>query len=94
MRLALHMGRTLGELCETMSGEEFGLWRALYLREPWGEDRADARAGVIASTIANYAGKQRAENAPPAIPADFMLFADRRPEPEVEADPLSHFGAF
>jgi hypothetical protein len=40
--------------------------------EPWGELRADFRAGQICTTVASYAGKMRSEQAPPVNPADFM----------------------
>ena len=89
-RLALAMGRTLSELRATLSYAEFQEWCGYYKIEPWGEDRADLRAGIIASTIANYAGKLRAEGADPALPADFMPYLER-PEPEatVEDRPLT-----
>ena len=82
-RLALAMGRTIQELRAVLSYAEFQEWCGYYQIEPWGEDRADLRAGIVASTIANYAGKLRAEGAEPAIPADFMPYLVR-PEP---ADP-------
>ena len=82
-RLALAMGRTIQELRAVLSYAEFQEWCWYYQIEPWGEDRADLRAGIVASTIANYAGKLRAEGAEPAIPADFMPYLER-PEP---ADP-------
>lgn len=47
------------------------------------------RAGVVASTVANYAGKARADEAEPAQPRDFLQFTsgagDRDP------DPVEHF---
>ena len=79
-RLALAMGRTLHELRAALSYAEFQEWCLYYQIEPWGEDRSDLRAGIVASTIANYAGKERATDAPPALPADFMPYLDR-PEP-------------
>lgn len=93
MQLAAHLGMTLGELFDRMPSDEFDLWVALYRRDPWGEQRADLRAGVIASTVANYAGKARSESAGPAKPADFMPFLDRNDQVEEEPDPLAFFGA-
>ena len=84
-RLALAMGRTIRELRATLSYAEFQEWGLYYQIEPWGEDRADLRAGIIASTIANYAGKVRADKADLALPADFMPYLDRS-EPEAPAD--------
>ena len=76
-RLALTMGRTIQELRAVLSHAEFQEWCLYYQIEPWGEDRADLRAGIVASTIANYAGKCRAEGAEPALPADFMPYLER-----------------
>lgn len=93
MMLALRMGRTLAELGATMSAQEFALWQALYLENHWGELYADQRAGIIASTIANYAGMQRAKGAAPARPSDFMPYKPKGydDDVEVEADPLEYF---
>ncbi|HMW57858.1 hypothetical protein [Accumulibacter sp.] len=89
-RLALAMGRTIQELRAVLSYAEFQEWCWYYQIEPWGEDRADLRAGIVASTIANYAGKLRAEGADPAIPADFMPYLDRPEQaPQAEAQTLS-----
>lgn len=82
-RLALAMGRTIHELRAVLSYAEFQEWCLYYQIEPWGEDRADLRAGIVSSTIANYAGKERSKNAPPATPSDFMPYASR-PEPPEE----------
>lgn len=38
---------------EEVSAEEFGEWVALFSAEPWGEERADFRAAIVASTVAN-----------------------------------------
>lgn len=84
-RLALAMGRTIQELRAVLSYAEFQEWCLYYQIEPWGEDRADLRAGIVASTIANHAGKLRAEGTDPALPADFMPYLER-PEPEAPAD--------
>ncbi len=52
---------------------EFAEWRAYYELEPWGEERADLRAGIVASTIANVnRGKGKAFS-----PGDFMPEFDK-----------------
>jgi hypothetical protein len=84
-RLALAMGRTIQELRAVLSYAEFQEWCLYYQIEPWGEERADLRAGIVASTIASYAGKERSMSAPPALPADFMPYLDR-PEPAEPAE--------
>ena len=52
------------------------MWYAYLALEPIGTFqenlRADYRAGVIAATVANYAGKTRIDGAEPAHPADFF----------------------
>lgn len=84
-RLALAMGRTIQELRATLSYAEFCEWCLYYQIEPWGEDRADLRAGIVASTIANYAGKTRSKGSDPALPADYLPYLER-PEPDPPAD--------
>jgi hypothetical protein len=93
MSLAMRLGRTLHELEQSMTAEEFGLWQALYRQDPWGETRADLRAGIVASTIANYAGMTRAKHAEPAKPADYMPYIERDDNVEHDPDPMKHFGA-
>jgi hypothetical protein len=90
MKLALRLGRTLEELCRTMSSAEFSLWVALYEESPWDDTRADLHAGIIASTIANYAGKVRKDGT--AKPSDFMPFLPR--EEDEEPDPADHFSQY
>lgn len=87
MMLALKLGRTLEELGATMSAQEFGLWIALWEENHFGELFADQRAGIIASTIANYAGMTRAKGAEPAAPADFMLYKPKEAQRKEEEEP-------
>lgn len=92
MRLCLAFGCTLAELGERMTGEEFGWWVALWEREPWGDFRADVRAGSVAATVAAYAGRSRSDSAPAPRPADFMPYL--RPEQDEaapEIDPGEYF---
>ena len=51
--LAPHLGRTVEELKVTLTARELMNWIAFYELEPWGEKRADLRAGIIASTTYN-----------------------------------------
>lgn len=68
-----------------MTGQEFGEWMAFYELEPWGETRADIRAGVISSTIANVNRGKRTE---PYKFTDFMLFQHKdEVEQQEESDP-------
>jgi hypothetical protein len=52
-----------------MSSLEFAEWMAYAGLEPFGEERADLRAGIIAATIANV---HRPGERDPYTPTDFM----------------------
>ena len=54
-----------------MSSREFAEWAAFYRLEPFGEERADLRAGIVAATMANTVRdpKQRSK---PFTPQEFM----------------------
>ncbi len=95
MRLCLVLGCTLFELGQRMSAQEFGLWAALYAREPFGDVRGDLQAGVVAATVANYAGRIRSDGAGAAQPGEFMPLMKQgaQPEPASEPDPVAHFKA-
>lgn len=55
-----------------ISAEELSEWIALYRLEPWGEERADMRAALIASIIAN-ANRDPKKRPQPYTIKDFML---------------------
>lgn len=63
-------------MLRAMSARQFEEWAAFYYQEPWGDFRADLRAGIVASTIANIHRKPRA---PAFTPVDFMPYAERPP---------------
>jgi hypothetical protein len=52
------------------------MWAAYYEVDPWGTERHDLQAGIIASTVYNMA---RGRGSHAMTPADFMYQADRRP---------------
>lgn len=67
-------------LLSSMSAEMFAEWAAYAEIEPWGEERADLRAGIVSSVIANtHRGKGQ-----PLTPKDFMPTFDA---PVTEAQP-------
>ncbi|WP_395406308.1 hypothetical protein ACHMW6_06445 [Pseudoduganella sp. UC29_106] len=75
-----------------MSSAEFSLWVEAYKDDQWGEQSAYWRAGMVASTVANFAGKQLAANGN-TKPQDFMPnFGDEETEPQ-EPDPVAFFTA-
>ena len=95
MSLALALGCTLAELGQRMTAAEFALWAEYHAIRPWGGELHEMLAGTVSATVANYAGKSRPKEAPPAVPADFMPFArrEREDEPEQEPDPGAFFNA-
>ncbi len=52
-----------------MTSQQFAEWLAYSRLEPWGEERADLRMGIVAQTIANA---NRGKNQKPYKPQDFM----------------------
>jgi hypothetical protein len=61
---------TVEELLNRMSARELVSWQAYSMIEPFGEERADLRAGIIAATIANV---NRKKGRKPYKPSDFMV---------------------
>ena len=71
-RLALALGRPVGEMLSTMSSHELAEWMAFERVEgPVGEMRDDLRTGIMASTVANV---NRKRGSRPFTPADFMPY--------------------
>jgi hypothetical protein len=66
--LGIHSRHALKRL---LTHRDYLDWQALYRVDPWGEDRADLRAGIIASAaISPYAKKGQTPR-----PVDFMPYA-------------------
>jgi len=80
-RLALAMGRTVGELRRAMSWRELQRWQLFDVLHPLPDRLADLHHGILISTIVNI---MRSSDAPPAIPADFFVLRERAIEPEAE----------
>jgi len=89
-RLALALGRTVQEAKATVSALEFKSWVEFYGLEPWGEERADLRAGIIASTFANCHTRRGGK---PYQPKDFMPRYGP-PERMTDEEMASKFAAF
>ncbi len=62
---------TVGELLGRISSREMAEWMVYYGLEPFGEERADLRAGIVASTVANTARDPKRQHEP-FKPQDFM----------------------
>lgn len=68
-RVAGHLGWSLAQLERDMTAAEFMEWCAYYTIEPWGEERADLRAAIVAATVANG---NRGKKQKPYKVEDFM----------------------
>lgn len=58
---------TVRELLARMDSRELSEWAAYYGMSPWGPERADLRAGVVAATVANCLSDKGSFK-----PSDFM----------------------
>lgn len=64
------LGKTLKQLYREIDSAELSEWEAYYNLEPWGTPRADVRAGIVASTIANV---NRGKDTKAFVYSDFVL---------------------
>jgi hypothetical protein len=67
--LALALGRTVGELQESLTEDELDYWLARYSMRPFGETTAWARHG---QEMAFHANMHRKKTAPAYKPTDFI----------------------
>jgi hypothetical protein len=79
---------TVRQMLASMSSGELTEWMAYDAIEPFGEPRADLRAGLVASAIVNHS---MSPPKTPARPLDFMPFANGGPQGPIKlADPVAH----
>lgn len=62
---------TVAELLSRISSRELSEWMAYYELEPFGMERGDLQAGIVASTVANVNRDPKKQKRPFA-PQDFM----------------------
>jgi hypothetical protein len=74
---------TVGQLLASISSRELTEWQVYYGLEPFGEERADLRAGIVASVVAN-SNRDPKRQAKPFEPRQFMPRFEEEPE---EPDP-------
>lgn len=60
-----------------MTWEQFSGWMRYYQEEPFGEERADLRSGIVASVIANV-NRDDKKKPKPFKPSDFMPYSRDR----------------
>ena len=70
-------------MLSAMSARQFADWAAFYEQEPFGDFRADLRAGIVAATVANV---HRGSKTPPFTPQDFMPYVEKPPIAEIEIE--------
>ena len=63
-----------------VSSREFSEWMVYYELDPFGEERGDLRAGIVASTIAN-ANRDPKKRRKAFTPADFMPKFEEKSKP-------------
>lgn len=74
------MGRLdVDTMLAEMSAGQWWEWIAYSHVDPFGEERGDLRAGIIAATIAN-ANRNPKKRPRPFTPADFMPKVNQRPQ--------------
>ena len=81
------MGRTVGELLDSMDAAEFVHWIAYQDIDPITDDRADLRAGIVASVVANCL-----TNKHDFKPTDFLPQYGKAPAEEMTEDELQLAG--
>lgn len=68
-------------LLAELDSRQLSEWMAYYSIEPWGEQPAYLRAGVVASTMANV---MRGKKGRSFTPDEFMPKEPKRPAPKVQ----------
>ena len=93
-RLALAVGEPNveddGGLADTLSMVQFRRWAEFAEVEPFGEERGDLRAGIVASVVANV---NRGKNTRPFKASDFMPRFER-PKKQTGEQMRNIFAAF
>lgn len=75
---------TVAELLSRISSRELSEWMAYAEVEPFGEERADLRSGIIASTVANTARDPKKRRKPYSADEFMPHFLTEQPEdPEI-----------
>lgn len=75
-------------LLASISHRQLIEWMAYYNLNPFGEERADTRAGIVASTVAEVK-RNRKKRSKPYGPQDFMIdYGKRRRKRQTVAEQL------
>ena len=76
---------TVQELLGRVDSRELTEWMAFYQIEPFGAERGDLQAGIVASTVANV-HRDPKKKREPFKPADFMPEFGKRPQSQRRPD--------
>ena len=79
------MGIPIAELQERVSSRDFAEYWAAFQLDPWGAEREDLRAGIVASTIAN-ANRDPKKRPRPFTPEQFMPSLGRPAEADEDRE--------
>lgn len=86
------MGRhDVDTMLSEMTASQLTEWAAYFSLEPWGTDVDDQRAGVVAATVANMAGKVLPKGKE-LSPSDLFPGRLPKPEPDLRAQVHAIFG--
>lgn len=85
-RLALALGMTVEDMLDRMTWREYREWLEFYEVEPFGDERADLRSGIVAALIANV-NRDPKKHPQPFKPNEFMPFYQ---EPPPTPEQLAH----
>lgn len=80
------LGIPVGEMLTRMTSSEISEYMAYDRISPFGEERADLRAGIVASAVVNHSMSPPKR---PSKPSDFMPFV-KSAGPLLLADPVKH----
>lgn len=89
-QLASLFGCTVAEAMQRCDVSEFREWMAFYSLDPWGGERGDMRAGIVAAAVVNM---QRASSSPAVNASDFMPKFGPRDENEKPTQSLDNMKA-
>ena len=77
---------TVGDLLSRLTYRELVKWQVYFSTQPFSEERADLRAGVIASTIANSRPRKRGSKDMKA--SDFVLKFEEEEKKQIKLSPV------
>lgn len=84
---------TVRELLERIDSRELSEWIAYYELEPWGEERADLRAGIVAATVVNSRPRDKRNPGKTYKPEDFMPKFGETKQEQTWQDHLAMLGS-